>query len=140
MLLNYAEGMNEFLPDGGSRIEVIAALDKIRVRADMPTVAATFTKNGWNVNDKKQMRKFIQNERRIELAFEEHRYFDVRRWLIGEETQRVVYEHDVLKKLNGTFQYAIKVWERRFFETRNNLLPIPQSEVNNNINILQNPR
>ena len=85
------------------------------------------------------MRKFIQNERRIELAFEEHRYFDVRRWLIGEETQRVVYEHDVLKKLNGTFQYAIKVWERRFFETRNNLLPIPQSEVNNNINILQNP-
>ncbi|HEX7906301.1 MAG TPA: RagB/SusD family nutrient uptake outer membrane protein, partial [Chitinophagaceae bacterium] len=139
MLLDYAEATNEFLADGASRAEVILTLDKIRVRADMPGVAATFTKNGWNVNDQKQMRKFIQNERRIELAFEEHRYFDIRRWLIGEKTQRIVYEHDVLKKLNGTFQYSIKIWERRYFETKNYLLPIPQSEINNNANMQQNP-
>jgi hypothetical protein len=139
MLLDHAEATNEYLSDGASRAEVINNLDKIRVRADMPTVTATFAKNGWSTTDKKQMRKFIQNERRIELAFEEHRYFDVRRWLIGEKTQRVVFEHDVLKKLNGTFQYSIKVWERRYFEIKNNLLPIPQSEVNNNPNMQQNP-
>ena len=139
MLLDYAEATNEFLADGASRSEVILTLDKIRTRAAMPGVAASFTKNGWNVNDKKQMRKFIQNERRIELAFEEHRYFDIRRWLIGEKTQRVVYEHDILKKLNGSFQYTIKVWEKRYFEIKNYLLPIPQSEVNNNLNMQQNP-
>lgn len=139
MLLSYAEAMNEFLPDGASRTEVIAELDKIRLRADMPTVAATFAKNGWNVSDQQQMRKFIRNERRIELAFEEHRFFDIRRWLIGQHTQKIVYEHDVLKKANGTFEYTIKVWERRVFEPRNNLLPLPQSEVNNNPNMQQNP-
>lgn len=139
ILLNYAEAMNEYLTDGASRFEVIRVLDQIRLRADMPDVQATFTRNGWNVSDQKQMRKFIRNERRIELAFEEHRFFDIRRWLIGEETQKVVYEHDVLKKLDGSFDYTIKVWERRVFEPKHNLLPIPQSEVNNNPNMVQNP-
>lgn len=139
MLLNYAEAQNEFLPDGAARVEVIQALDQIRLRADMPTVAATFTTNGWNVNDQKQMRKFIRNERRIELAFEEHRFFDIRRWLIGEQTQKVVYEHDVFKKLDGSFVYTVKVWERRVFQPKHNLLPLPQSEVNNNPNMQQNP-
>ncbi len=139
MLLNYAEAINEFLPDGASRTEAIQVLDQIRARADMPGVQATFTKNGWNVNDQKQLRKFIRNERRIELAFEEHRFFDIRRWLIGEKTQKVVYEHDVLKKTNGAFEYKIKVWERRVFESKHNLLPLPQSEVNNNKNMQQNP-
>lgn len=139
MLLNYAEALNEYLPDGSPRLEVIQTLDKIRVRADMPSVQTTFTRNGWNINDQKQLRKFIHNERRIELAFEEHRFFDIRRWLIAEKTQKVVYEHDVLKKLNGSFVYTIKVWEKRMFDTKNYLLPIPQSEVNNNSNMLQNP-
>jgi hypothetical protein len=138
-LLSYAEALNEFLPDGAARGEAINALDKIRLRADMPTVAATFLKNGWSINDKKQLRKFIQNERRIELAFEEHRYFDIRRWVIAEKTQKAVYEHDVVKKPNGSFVYSIKVWERRAFESKNYLLPIPQTEVNNNPNMQQNP-
>lgn len=139
MLLNYAEAQNEFLADGASRTEVIQVLDQIRARADMPTVAATFTINGWNINDQKQMRKFIRNERRIELAFEEHRFFDIRRWMIGEQTQKVVYEHDVFKKLDGSFVYTVKVWERRVFQSKHNLLPLPQSEVNNNPNMQQNP-
>lgn len=139
MLLSYAEAMNEFLPDGAPRAQVIQTLDQIRLRADMPDVAATFTKNGWNVNSQQQLRKFIRNERRIELAFEEHRFFDIRRWLIGQHTQKVVYEHDVFKKLDGTFEYTIKVWERRVFEPKHNLLPLPQSEVNNNPNMQQNP-
>lgn len=139
MLLNYAEAMNEFLPDGAARTEAIQALDLIRTRAAMPNVATTFTRNGWNINNQQHMRKFIRNERRIELAFEDHRFFDIRRWKIGEQTQKVVYEHDVFKKLNGTFEYSIRVWERRVFEPKHNLLPLPQSEVNNNPNIEQNP-
>jgi hypothetical protein len=138
-LLNYAEAMNEFLPDGATRTEVIQVLNQIRLRADMPDVPTTFTRNGWSVTDQKQLRKFIRNERRIELAFEEHRYFDVRRWMIGEQTQKVVYEHDIFKKLDGSFVYSIRVWERRVFQSRNNLLPLPQSEINNNPNMKQNP-
>ena len=138
-LLSYAEAMNEFLPDGAARTGVIQTLDLIRVRADMPDVATTFARNGWNIADQKHLRKFIRNERRIELAFEEHRFFDIRRWLIGEQTQKVVYEHDVLKKPDGSFVYSIKVWERRVFQPRHNLLPLPQSEVNNNPNMQQNP-
>ncbi len=139
MLLNYAEALNEFLPDGAPRTEVIQTLDKIRTRADMPAVETTFSRNSWNITDQKQLRKFIRNERRIELAFEEHRFFDIRRWAVGPETQRTVYEHDVLKQPDGSFLYAIKVWEKRKFDTRSYLLPIPQSEVNNNPNMEQNP-
>jgi hypothetical protein len=110
MLLDYAEAMNEYLPDGASRAAVISTMDLIRTRADMPTTQITATRNGWDVNNQKQMRKFLRNERRIELAFEDQRYFDVRRWLIGDKTQTIAYEHDVLKKLNGTFVYSLKVW------------------------------
>ena len=138
-LLDYAEASNEYLPDGASRMEAISALDKLRARADMPSVAATFSKNAWNTTDKNRMRKFIQNERRVELSFEEQRYFDIRRWLIAEKTQKVVYEHDVVRKPNGSFVYSIRVWERRSFEAKNYLLPIPQTEINNNVNMQQNP-
>jgi starch-binding outer membrane protein, SusD/RagB family len=138
-LLSYAEAMNEYLPDGADRTEVVQVMNQIRLRADMPDVPATFTRNGWSVTDQKQLRKFIRNERRIELAFEEHRFFDVRRWLIGEQTQKVVYEQDVLKKPDGSFVYSIRVWERRVYQPRHNLLPLPQSEINNNLNMQQNP-
>ncbi|WP_300602070.1 RagB/SusD family nutrient uptake outer membrane protein [Niabella sp.] len=139
-VLGAAEALNEFLPDGADRSEVIAQMDKIRLRADMPDVKTTALRNGWNTTDKAAMRKFIRNERRVELAFEEHRFFDIRRWKIGEKTQRSAYVHDVLKdKTNNTFTYTIKLWERRIYESRHNLLPIPQTEVNNNPNMVQNP-
>ncbi len=139
MLLNYAEALNEYLPDGADRSEVFKVLDLIRIRADMPIIATTFTRNFWNVNDQAQMRKFIRNERRIELAFEEHRFFDIRRWLIGEKTQKVVYEHDILKKADGSLVFSTRVWEKRIFEAKHNLMAIPQSEINNNSNMVQNP-
>ncbi|MBO9591332.1 MAG: RagB/SusD family nutrient uptake outer membrane protein [Niabella sp.] len=139
-VLGAAEALNEFLPDGADRSEAIAQLDKIRLRADMPDVKTTAQRNGWSTTDKVAMRKFIRNERRVELAFEEHRFFDVRRWKIGEKTQRSAYVHDVLKdKTNNTFKYTVKLWERRIYESRHNLLPIPQTEVNNNPNMVQNP-
>lgn len=139
-VLGYAEAQNEYLPDGADRSDVIAQLDKIRLRSDMPDVKTTAQRNGWSTTDKAAMRKFIRNERRVELAFEEHRFFDIRRWKIGEKTQRTAYIHDVVKnKTNNTFKYTIKVWEKRIFDARHNLLPIPQSEINNNPNMVQNP-
>lgn len=138
-VLAYAEAENEYLDDGSDRSKVIEQLDKIRSRADMPDVRTTFQRNGWSTTDKKQMRKFIRNERTIELAFEDNRFYDIRRWKIGEETQKTVYSHDVILNEDGSISYKIIPWERRFFQAKDHLLPIPQGEINNNTNLVQNP-
>ncbi len=138
-VLAYAEAMNEYLEDGADRVDVIRELDKIRKRADMPDTKTTFERNGWNTTNKAQMRKFIRNERTIELAFEDNRFYDIRRWKIGVETQKTVYAHDVILNNDGTFTYKIIPWERRLFQAKDHLLPIPQGEINNNENLEQNP-
>lgn len=137
-ILGYAEAMNEYLEDGADRSEVIEELDKIRKRVDMPDVNTTFKRNGWNVTDKKQMRKFIQNERTVEMAFEDQRFYDIRRWMIGSHLV-TIYVQDVIKNEDGKLTYNVKPWERRIFKERDHLLPIPQAEVNNNRNLKQNP-
>ncbi|WP_158712796.1 RagB/SusD family nutrient uptake outer membrane protein [Parabacteroides pacaensis] len=138
-ILAYAEAQNEYLDDGADRSAVIEQLDKIRQRADMPDVRTTFQRNGWSITNKKQMRKFIRNERTIELAFEDNRFYDVRRWKIGEETQKTIYAHDVILNNDGSITYKIIPWERRLFQAKDHLLPIPQGEINNNENLVQNP-
>jgi len=140
MLLNYAEAQNEFLADGVDRSEIISALNQIRERSDMPDVRTTFQRNGWSVSNKQHMREFIRNERRIELAFEIHRIHDVRRWKIGEATQRLIYQQDIVKdRENNKYIYNIKIWKNRYFTAKNYLLPIPYSEISNNPNMIQNP-
>lgn len=137
-ILGYAEAMNEYLDDGAARTEVIRELDKIRKRVDMPDVATTFKRNGWSTTDKKQMRKFIRNERTVEMAFEDQRFYDIRRWMIGSHL-RSIYVQEVIRNEDGSLTYNVKPWERRIFTSRDHLLPIPQTEVNNNKNLEQNP-
>jgi hypothetical protein len=72
ILLNYAEAANEFEGPTGN---VYSAVEQIRVRAGL---------NPYQLPaglSKEQMREVIRNERQIELAFEGHRFWDVRRWL-----------------------------------------------------------
>lgn len=69
LYLNYAEAANE----NGNTVAAIAALNKIRERATMPVINATGL-------TKEDARLIIRNERRVEMAFEETRYFDVRRY------------------------------------------------------------
>ena len=76
VLLNYAEAQNEA---SGPDPSVYDAINAVRSRAGMPDLPAGLSKD--------QMRERIQNERRIELGFEEHRYFDVRRWKIAMEVE-----------------------------------------------------
>ncbi|MDR3218723.1 MAG: RagB/SusD family nutrient uptake outer membrane protein [Dysgonamonadaceae bacterium] len=140
--LNFAEAQNEYLSDGADRSEIIRYLDLIRARADMPNVATTFSWNGWNLNNQKDMRNFIRNERRIELSFEIHRVHDVRRWKIGETTQRLIYRQEIIRNKTTnppTDTYSIELSSRRAFEPKHYLQPIPYSEVANNPNMIQNP-
>lgn len=140
ILLIYAEAQNEYLPDGADRSQVITVLNQFRERADMPDVTTTFSRNGWNITNKKDIREFIRNERRIELAFELHRPHDVRRWKIGEATQRLIYGQDIVKnKTTNTYTYSIEMVMRRSFELKHYLWPIPHAEISNNPNMVQNP-
>lgn len=83
----------------------------------------------------------IQHERKIELAFEEHRFFDVRRWKIAEQTEN--FEAQGIKVTfmeDGTKRYKIqKVQDRKFVAPNHYLLPIPRTEIQRNELLEQNP-
>jgi hypothetical protein len=76
------------------------------------------------------LRARIQNERRIEMAFEDHRFFDVRRWKIAEETEnQPIWGMNIQKASDGSKTYTIsKVIDRRFL-TQQYLMPFPRAEV-----------
>lgn len=81
LYLNYAEAANEAADGKEAPAEAVAAINKIRARVGMPAITA-----GISIED---FRARVRNERRIELAFEDHRFFDVRRWKILDQTNVV---------------------------------------------------
>ncbi|PWG81225.1 RagB/SusD family nutrient uptake outer membrane protein [Pararcticibacter amylolyticus] len=131
ILLNFAEARNERLsaPD----VEVYKAVEEIRKRAGL---------NPYNLQtglNTSSMRAIIQNERRLELAFEGHRFFDVRRWKIAEMTEnRQMHGTEPTKTAAGTTFRTIAV-RKHIFEKRMYLWPIPLSEVSKSTQLLQNP-
>jgi hypothetical protein len=78
LYLNYAEAANEAYgpntPAPGASLTAVQAINKIRNRINMPNVLATYT------TDKDTFRPRLKNERDVELCFEGHYYFDIRRW------------------------------------------------------------
>ena len=69
-------------------------------------------------------------ERRIELAFEEHRFFDVRRWKILKETDDFVTGMKITSSLSGTLKYErIKLAQRGTNTDKYLMFPINRSEV-----------
>ena len=132
VLLNFAESMNEaYGPEDASTLGMTAlqAVNLIRTRAKMPLFPAGLTKD--------QFRLKLQNERRIELAFEGQRFWDVRRWKIGSTTKNI-YGMDITKNTDGTFNYSKKLVESRVYEDKMNLYPIPLSELYKNNKLKQN--
>lgn len=79
LYLNFAEAENEV---NGPNANVYAAINIIRDRVGMPNLPSDL--------DKEKMRERIRRERRVELAWEEHRFWDVRRWKILHETDKLV--------------------------------------------------
>ncbi|WP_143305885.1 RagB/SusD family nutrient uptake outer membrane protein [Chitinophaga vietnamensis] len=121
ILLDYAEAQNEA---AGPDASVYNAVNQVRQRAgvNMPPLPAGLSQA--------DMRTRIRNERRVELAFEEHRFYDVRRWMIAMTTENVpAYGIDVAK--NGTtFTYTRKVaLTGRSFQQKHYWLPIPRAEI-----------
>jgi hypothetical protein len=87
---------------------------------------------------KDEFRTKLRNERRVELAFEDHRFWDVRRWKIGAETTDINGISAVLNQFGGYIYSPMDV-ETRVWDEKMNLYPIPQSERFKNSELSQNP-
>jgi hypothetical protein len=143
-VLNYVEACIEL----GQEAEAKAWLNKVRYRSGMPEITASGD----------ALRQAYRNERRIELAFEEHRYHDARRWMIASSTlgQKVrivnvigtlkpgktvtLYKYD---KENYNYTYNVVNMdpgkENRAWADKQYFLPIHRDEMNRNKNLIQNP-
>lgn len=144
VLLIYAEAANEV---GGPSADITGALNEIRSRAKMPDVATTFALNGWAMN-KETLRTFIRHERRIELAGEGHRYFDILRWKIGQQTLNgPIYTLDASAGLSDipatggkTNKYPkTKLEDRHFTTDKFYVWPVPQSILDQGRQLQQQP-
>lgn len=141
--LFYAEAMNEaYGPDAdplGYGMTALSSINKIRNgRTDvkMPSLLAGLSKDVF--------RQKLMHERRIELAFEDVRYWDLRRWKIAENYLNGDIHGVEITKVSDvplTFTYQTKVVEKRVFDaSKMYWYPIPQTEIDKNPGVLiQNP-
>lgn len=131
LYLNKAEALYHTGDEEGAR----EALKPIRERAGMPAVTATGA----------DLLEAIKNERRIEFAFEEHRYFDVRRWKEAPKYfGSTVHAITIKKYPDGKKTYEVDklrsdVGGDRKWDDKMYWLPIPKSEMDKNPNLVQNP-
>lgn len=135
VLLSYAEAKIELNQIDAS---VYNAINLVRNRAGMPSVDQTV------YNTQATLRNLIRRERRVEFAFEGLRYFDIQRWKIGTQVMNGPVYGARLGTVDATTgKYtitgdSIKV-ETRQFADKNYLWPVPQSEIDINKNLKQNP-
>jgi hypothetical protein len=131
VLLNYAEACIELGQDAEARTYI----NMIRKRAGIPGVTEAGA----------ALRARYRNERRIELMYEEHRFFDIRRWVIGPETYGKVTKANVLYKLlpdkttSPIPTIKHEVLETRAWIDKAYFFPILRSEMNKNDKLIQNP-
>ncbi len=121
ILLSYAEALNE-VDFAGNYETICGLLDQVRHRGGITGNVASRS----DLSNQTSMRNFIHKERTIELAFEEHRWWDVRRWNVAADALgRDIYGIDITsagvitRKVSQT-----RVWQDRFY-----LYPIPESEI-----------
>jgi len=136
ILLNYAEAMvNAFdspsYSDSEFPMSALDAVNALRARSDvnMPAYPSDITKD--------EFIERLKNERRVELAFEGHRFWDIRRWKDLEGTTKIY--RVAVTRLNNNFLYEKSLYETRTFEDCMYFYPISNSEIFKNNNLVQNP-
>jgi hypothetical protein len=129
--LNYAEALNEAQ---GPVLAAQDAVNTIRQRSGMPKLPMGLSKD--------QLRERIRNERAIELAFEDHRLWDVRRWKIAEQegVMQGAMQGLRINRITGStdFKYEVYTFENRTFLPRMYLHPFQANEVFKGY-LVQNP-
>ncbi len=125
VILDFAEAAAE----ANKLAEATEAVNEIRSRAGMPDIPASLPKA--------ELILRIHNERRVELALEENRYFDIRRWSLPTDdlskTDRWVTAMSITRNSDGTFTYTripVRPNERLCYANKFLWLPIPLDEAN----------
>ncbi len=132
ILLNYAEACIELGEEGEARTYI----NMIRERVGMPNIDETGDK----------LKERYRNERRVELAFEDNRFYDVRRWVIGSDAYQDATGVDVLYKLDESTHVTAtvptitpKTIQTRSWDDKGYFFPISRDEINKNSLLVQNP-
>ena len=141
ILLNYAEALNE--AQGIAAVtEVLRHVNMVRARTGvtMPALQTTNpTGNGYVALTQAAIRERIRNERRVELCFEGHRFFDVRRWKLGElYFNKPVTGMRITIDGSGAINYSRFEVEKRYFQEKNYLYPFSQNTINRQPALVQN--
>lgn len=135
LYLNYAEALNESQP---GHSDILDYLNRVRTRAGLPGITPGKSQT--------EMRDIIRHERRIELCFEGHRYFDVRRWKVAGEGN--YNQGGVFYGMNmaaGTylsdpaFHQRTVAFTRAAWSNRRYFLPFRQNEIDRNKQLVQIP-
>ncbi len=150
ILLNFAEAANE--SDDAYRSahmdDILMALKTLRWRAgieagsDADVSAYGLEKGSYGLSSnmtRDELREVIHNERRVELAFEEHRYFDIRRWREAEAIFQTPLQGMRIVAGSNRMNYSPTDLVQVNWTDRMYLYPIPYTEVNKNKNMVQNP-
>lgn len=136
LYLIQAEAWNEYLEKPDNR--VYAPLNKVRKRAGIPDVLTawkSYSKNPDKVDSREGMREIIRQEINIELAFEGHRYWNLRRWKIAhEKLNEKQYGWNVLgetaRGFYNNFEGPVVIWNKcKFTAPRDYLNPIRAEQV-----------
>lgn len=141
ILLNYAEALNESDFTGG-KSDIEKSIIDIRKRAGIEPgddnrygLPITYTQE--------EMRKIIRNERRIELAYEQHRFWDIRRWKIADRDESVMLNPVkgvvITKTADGSLRYDYVSVKQSTFKENMYWYPIPQKQLQSNDKLEQNP-
>ncbi|MBP5278368.1 MAG: RagB/SusD family nutrient uptake outer membrane protein [Prevotella sp.] len=130
--LNYAEAVFKYLGSADATssefpMSAREAANKTRERAGMPGLSTSG--DFWTR---------LCNERFVELAFEGHRFWDVRRWKEADKYFKNIVEMKLTKNADGTINYRRQTVSRQWSE-KMYFFPIPQSELLKNPNLTQNP-
>lgn len=132
VFLDYAEALNESAPGDA---DILKYINLIRERAGVPQFGSATLPAPVG---QEAMREAIRQERRVELCFENVRYFDTRRWKIAEQTDNgPIYGLNITANLPDFLK--VVSFENRVFNKRHYLFPIPAKDVNSDDLMVQNP-
>ena len=134
ILMNYAEAMTEWrghnYTDETYTMSAIDAVNKVRERSNSKAIPVTISEANFRIK--------YRNDRRVEFAFEDHRFWDLRRWKIGPETTDI-YGISIKKDESGKLTYERVLVQKRIWDDKMYLYPIPQAELLKNPSLVQNP-
>ncbi|MEO3404771.1 RagB/SusD family nutrient uptake outer membrane protein [Mucilaginibacter sp. CAU 1740] len=130
--LNYAEALNEFSPGDA---DIVKYLNLIRERAGVPQYGTTDLPVPPSQSD---MRTRIRQERRVELAFESNRWFDIRRWKIAAQVMGDVHGMNMNKDGDDFYKRTV-VSNHLFRSPASYWFPISQYDMDRSKLVVQNP-